>query len=110
MLKVDPPPPKIESAQRVFIEIEARPANPYPGQQTRILYRVFHSLPLSEGELNEPEAIQAQVFRSGRERNYPVVRDGRLVGLLHRGDLLRALLDLGPQPAPPGDPRLSKTL
>ncbi|MCR9151908.1 MAG: CBS domain-containing protein [Rhodobacteraceae bacterium] len=37
----------------------------------------------------------AEAFLDQPYRSYPVVRDGRLVGLLHRGDLLRALLDLG---------------
>ena len=43
----------------------------------------------------------AELFLASRYRRYPVVRDGRLVGIITRHDVLRALDDLW-QPGDPG--------
>ncbi len=43
----------------------------------------------------------AELFLASRYRRYPVVRDGRLVGIITRHDVLRALEDLW-QPGDPG--------
>lgn len=37
----------------------------------------------------------AEIFLSSSYRRFPVMRDGRLVGLLSRSDLLRAFIEVG---------------
>ena len=91
-LTVEPLPPELDAAQRVFVEIEAQPPNPYPGQQTRILFRLLHNFPLAGGRLREPEPNQAQTFRSGRERNFIVDRDGQAFHALERSILVLPLV------------------
>ena len=72
----------------VFIEVEAHPENPYPGQQTRLVTRLFHNLELHDGMFNEPDTGDLQVYRSGREARYGTQRNGVNFKVLERSILL----------------------
>ena len=87
-LNVKPVPAELEASQNVFIELEAIPRNPYPGQQTRIVTRLYHNQPLQHGILGEPESDQGQAFRSIRDTHYEVTRDTETFSVLERSILL----------------------
>jgi len=87
-LSVEPVPAGVQAVQNVFVELEAIPQNPYPGQQTRIVTRLYHNLPLQDGVLNEPESARARAFRSTRDARYEVTRDGETFTVLERSLLL----------------------
>ena len=77
-----------QARQNVFLEVEAYPANPYPGQQTRIVTRLFHNLGLQDTTLTEPATSRVQVSRSGRDRQYESIRDEVSYKVLERSFLL----------------------
>jgi hypothetical protein len=89
-LNVEPVPAGLQVLQNVFVEIEATPQNPYPGQQTRITTRLYHNLPLPDGVLGEPESAQGSAYRSARDARYEVIRDGETYTVLERNILLAA--------------------
>jgi hypothetical protein len=64
-LDVEPVSPGLQTRQNAFIEIEAIPYKPYPGQQTRIILRLLHNLDVLDGRLEDPGIELARVFRSG---------------------------------------------
>jgi hypothetical protein len=88
LLRVDPAPASIRVRENVFIEIEAFPENPYPGQQIRVTTRLFHNLPLHGGDLAEPETEQATIFRNGKDSRYSLLREGESFDVLERSILL----------------------
>ena len=88
LLEVKPASALQQAQQSVFVETEAYPQNPYPGQQTRIVTRLFHNLELYDVTLAEPETSQAQVMRSGREVRYNTIRDDTRFKVLKRSILL----------------------
>jgi hypothetical protein len=79
-----------QAQQSVFVEIEAYPQNPYPGQQVRIVTRLFHNQELHDVSLAEPETRQRPIFRSGREVHYEAVRGNTHYGVVERSILLTA--------------------
>jgi len=88
LLEVKPASALQQAQQSVFVEVEAYPPNPYPGQQTRIVTRLFHNLELYDVTLAEPETSQAQVMRSGRELHYKVIRGDTSYQVLERSIVL----------------------
>lgn len=76
ILDVEPLSSTSYSNQKVFIEIAADPLNPYPGQQTRIIMRLFQNIPLSDAEFSEPEATDGDIYRGGKDAGYSITRDG----------------------------------
>ena len=88
LLQVAPIPAQQQSRQTVFIEVDAFPENPYPGQQVHLVTRLFHNIELLEGTLQEPEVDQAQVVRSGRDAYYDRVERGENLDLLERNILI----------------------
>jgi len=101
LLEVKPASAFQQVQQSVFVEVEAYPQNPYPGQQTRIVTRLFHNLELYDVTLAEPETSQAQVMRNGRELLYNTIRDDSNYKVLERSILLtsNALEQLSFEPA-----------
>jgi hypothetical protein len=87
-LDVEPVSPALQTRQNAFIEIEAIPHKPYPGQQTRIILRLLHNLDVLDGRLEDPGIEQARVFRSGRDALYSRMRDGESFSVLERSILL----------------------
>ncbi len=88
LLEVAPVPAQQQSRQKVFIEVEAFPKNPYPGQQVHIVARLFHNVELLDGTLQEPEVDKAQVVRSGRDAYYDRVDRDEKFDLLERNILI----------------------
>ena len=88
LLEVRPASALEQAQQSVFVEVEAYPQNPYPGQQTRIVTRLFHNLKLYDVTLAEPETSQTQVKRSGRELRYETHRDDTSYQVLERNIVL----------------------
>ena len=84
----------------VFVEVEAHPENPYPGQQTRLVTRLYHSLELHDGAFDEPDSGDLRVYRSGRESRYREERNGVDFKVIERSLLLTpvssATLSIGP--------------
>ena len=88
LLEVKPASALQQAQQSVFVEVEAYPQNPYPGQQTRIVTRLFHNLEVYDVTLAEPETSQAQLIRSGRELRYNATRGDTSYEVLERSILL----------------------
>ena len=88
LLEVKPVSALQQTRQSVFVETEAYPQIPYPGQQTRIVTRLFHNLQLYDVSLAEPETSQAQVMRSGLELRYNTIRGDTSYRVLERSILL----------------------
>ena len=93
-LRVTAVPEPVRATQSVFVESEAIPAAPLAGQQTRVVTRLYHNLPLRSGLLGEPDS-DVRLFRSGRETRYSELRDGIRYSVLERSVLLT--------PASPGE-------
>jgi hypothetical protein len=87
-LEVSPVSAGMQHQALAFVEIEAFPRNPYPGQQTRIVMRLLHNSPTLEGSLIEPKFDSAQVFRGGIDLNYLTSRDGNSFTVLERSLLI----------------------
>jgi hypothetical protein len=68
----------------VFIEIEAQPDNPYVGQQTQLILRVFNGIPGLVGNLHEPAVAEVDIFRDLRDSNYLATRQGHSYQVLER--------------------------
>jgi hypothetical protein len=83
----------------VFVEVEAHPENPYPGQQTRLVTRLYHNLELHDGTFDEPDTDDLPVYRSGREARYREQRNGVNFKVIERSLLLTpvssAVLSIG---------------
>ncbi|MCP4764727.1 MAG: protein BatD [Gammaproteobacteria bacterium] len=88
LLRVDRAPASIRARENVFIEVEVSPEDPFPGQQIRVTTRLFHNLPLRDGNLAEPDSDQATIFRSGRDSRYSLLRAGESFDVLERSILL----------------------
>ncbi len=88
LLEVAPVPEQQQSREKVFIEVEAFPENPYPGQQVRIVTRLFHNVELLDGTLQEPEIDRAEIVRSGREAYYDRADRDEKFDLLERNILI----------------------
>ena len=88
LLEVAPVPAQQQFRQKVFVEVEAFPENPYPGQQVHIVTRLFHNIELLDGMLQEPEVDKTQIVRSGRDAYYDRVDRGEKFDLLERNILI----------------------
>ncbi len=84
MLEVVPQSPELNSASRVYVELEAEPENPYVGQQTQIVIRIIHNIPLIGGDLIEPRVDNADAYSHGLESRYSISRDGQKFQVLER--------------------------
>jgi len=79
-----------QAQQSVFVEVEAYPQNPYPGQQVRIATRLFHQQELHDAILTEPKIQQRPIVRSGRDVQYEAVRGDTNYKVVERSILLTA--------------------
>ena len=68
----------------VFIQVSAEPENPYVGQQTNIVVKLFHKIRIVNGTLSEPEAVNADVYRIGNDISYAQTVDGTRYNVLER--------------------------
>ena len=72
------------AAKDVFIEVSAEPTNPYVGQQTNLIVKLYHNLRIVNGTLSEPEAVNADVYRIGNDISYVQTIDGNRYNVLER--------------------------
>ena len=99
MLEVVPLSAQLNSANNVQVELEAKPERPYVGQQTQIMIRVIHNIPLFDGDFIEPAVDNADTYSHGMESRYSSFRDGREFQVLERNLSIVARL--------PGEIRIS---
>ncbi len=99
MLEVVPQSAQLNSANNVQVELQAEPERPYVGQQTRIVIRVIHNIPLLDGDLIEPTIDNADIYSHGPDSRYSIFRDGREFQVLERNLSIVARL--------PGEIRIS---
>ncbi len=83
-LTLDVKPQPASEQQKLYLQIEAEPLDPYLHQQSRVTTRLFYNTTLHQGRLREPKSENTQIFRSGRERNYSVIRDGQSFQVIER--------------------------
>ena len=84
MLEVIPQSAELNSANNVRVELEAEPERPYVGQQTQIVIRVIHNVPLFDGDLIEPAVDNTDTFSHGLESRYSIFREGQEFQVLER--------------------------
>ena len=84
VLEVIPQSAELNSANKVQVELQAQPERPYVGQQTQIVIRVIHNIPLFDGDLIEPTIDNADTYSHGKESRYSIARDGRKFQVLER--------------------------
>ena len=72
------------TAKDVFIEVSAEPENPYVGQQTNIVVKLYHNIRIVNGTLSEPEAVNADVYRIGNDISYVQTVNGNRYNVLER--------------------------
>jgi hypothetical protein len=83
-LEVVPQSAELNSANNVQVELQAQPEKPYVGQQTQIVIRIIHNIPLFDGDLIEPTVDNADAYSHGLESKYSIFRDGRELQVLER--------------------------
>ncbi len=76
VLEVLPLEHEMLARQQVFVEIEVQPANPYVGQQTLLISRLYHNTPLAGGRLAEPKFGAALTFDDNRQQRSSQLRNG----------------------------------
>ena len=84
MLEVIPQSAELNSANNVWVELEAEPERPYVGQQTQIVIRVIHNVPLFDGDLIEPSVDNTDTLSHGLESRYSIFREGQEFQVLER--------------------------
>ena len=68
----------------VFIEVTADPLTPYVQQQVRYTVKLYFSVDLSDGSLDEPSTSGAVVQKLGRDKRYTATVGGRRYQVLER--------------------------
>lgn len=68
----------------IFIEISADPLAPYVQQQVRYTVKLYFSVDLTEGTLDEPSASGAVVQKLGRDKQYVATLNGSRYHVLER--------------------------
>lgn len=78
------PPAAGGSDDKLVIEVEAEPKNPYVQAQVLYTIRLLHRIALRNGQLDDPKTIDAVVQKLGEDRRYQTERNGRLYGVIER--------------------------
>lgn len=73
-----------DAATPVFIETEVDQRDPYVQGMVRYTTRIFFAVPLTQGNLSEPQPEDAFIHRFGEDREYSVVRDGETYHVIER--------------------------
>jgi hypothetical protein len=68
----------------VFVEVSADPLSPYVQQQVRYTVKLYFSVDLSDGTLDEPAASGAVVQKLGRDKQYTATVNGSRYHVLER--------------------------
>ena len=83
-LTLDVKPRPTMEQQKVYLEMEVEPSDPYLQQQSRVTMRLFYNSTLHQGRLREPKSENTLIFRSGQDRNYSVIRNGEAFQVIER--------------------------
>jgi len=78
------PAPAPGSNADILIETELAPRTPYVQGQVLYTVRLLHAVPVSSGQLSEPESDAALVQRLGEDREYALTRNGRRYQVIER--------------------------
>ena len=84
LLDVVKPTAEMLASQKVVLQIESLPENPYVGQQTIIRQRLLHHIPVNNYRLLEPETEQVDLYRSGEESRFTLSEEGHEVEVVQR--------------------------
>ncbi|MEO8671847.1 MAG: BatD family protein [Tahibacter sp.] len=76
--------PSGHSGDEVYVEVVAQPDAPYVQQQIRFSVKLYYSVQLTEGSLDEPRVDGLVVQKLGQDRNYEADQDGRRYKVLER--------------------------
>ncbi len=68
----------------LFIEVSADPLSPYVQQQVRYTVKLYFSVNLTDGSLDEPAASSAVVKKLGRDKQYIATVNGERYHVLER--------------------------
>lgn len=68
----------------LFIEVSADPLSPYVQQQVRYTVKLYFSVNLTDGSLDEPAASSAVVKKLGRDKQYIATVNGQRYHVLER--------------------------
>jgi hypothetical protein len=68
----------------LFVEVTADPLSPYVQQQVRYTVKLYFSVDLSDGTLDEPAASGAVVQKLGRDKQYTATVNGSRYHVLER--------------------------
>ena len=81
---LEAPAPGIGAGEDIFIESELYPKAPYVQAQVTYALRLFRTVEIIDGTLEEPRAGDALVQRLGRDTGYKVNRGGRQYRVIER--------------------------
>lgn len=76
-LEVLPLTAEMRARDRVMVELEAQPLQPYVGQQVLLRLRLINNVPIEPGNLVGPDADAAQRFHHHDLRRFREERDGQ---------------------------------
>ena len=68
----------------IFIESEVFPRSPYVQSQVTYALRLFRSVEILDGTLDDPRASDSLIQRLGRDRSYTTTRDGKAYRVIER--------------------------
>ncbi len=68
----------------IFLEATVEPKDPYVQSQIVYTLRLFHAVPLREGQIEDPQINQAVVERVGEDHAYETIKDGRRYKVIER--------------------------
>ncbi len=78
------PAPAPGSNADILVETELEPSAPYVQEQVLYTVRLLHTVPITGGQLTEPEPENTLVQRLGEDRKYAVTRNGRRYQVIER--------------------------
>ena len=67
-----------------FLEATVEPKDPYVQSQILYVLRLYHAVPLREGQIEDPQISQAVVERIGEDQSFETIRDGRRYQVIER--------------------------
>lgn len=71
-------------APDLLVSLEVDPPNPYVQQQAKVVVKLYHALPITEGSLTEPSVDNGLLQRLGEDVTYAAERSGRRYQVVER--------------------------
>ena len=75
---------KENTGKDIFLEATVEPQEPYVQSQMVFTLRLYHAVPLHEGQLEDPQINQAIVERIGEDHSFETIQDGRRYQVIER--------------------------